>query len=342
VSAGGGWPWRLAGTLVLLVLFAHISLAALSFLADVGSHARGATDDAIRLAQVGPLALDAATFRRRAALVAEQDLTALGPSWPERRRRFLDEVLIPELLLTLAGEREGSTLPPARDVALARTLAAASARTAADAAASDADVLAWYTREREQLGAPRALSLWRILLPTEAAARAVIAELAPPTAAVFGRLARERSLDRATLMRSGNLGQVAVDGQTRVPELRVSPALFAAADRVQDGELVPEPVLEGEQFAVVWRRASHAPTVPSLAEATPRIRARLAEERAAAALDSLLDALRRKHLVDYHPERARAYEPRFPEASTPSQRPRAAPGSERPQLLPEMTDRGLR
>jgi peptidyl-prolyl cis-trans isomerase C len=245
-------------------------------------------------------------------------------------------------LVAFAGEREAPTLPSARDVALARTLAAAIAGTAASAEASDADVLAYYSREREQLGAPRALSLWRILLPTEADARAVINELATPTAASFGRLARERSLDRATSMRSGNLGQVGPDGQTRVPELRVSPALFAAADRVGDGELVPEPVPEGEHFAVVWRRGSHAPTVPSLSDATARIRARIAEERAATALGTLLDALRREHVVDHHPERAAAYEPTFPEASARSPRARAGPDSTRVRLLPEMTDRGLR
>jgi peptidyl-prolyl cis-trans isomerase C len=308
----------------------------------LGSGTAQAAADAVPLARVGPLAIDAAMFRRRAARALAQDLVALGAAWPERRRRFLEEVLIPEALLAIGGEREASALPPARDVALAQALAAAVVRAAASATPSGADVLAYYTREREQLGAPRALTLWRILLATEAEARTVIKQLAPPTTATFGRLARERSLDRATFMRSGNLGLVGADGQTRVPELRVSPALFAAADRVRDGELVPEPVPEGEQFAVVWRRASHAPDAPSLAEATPRIRARLAEERAASALDTLLAALRREHLVDHHPERVAAYEPRFPEASAPRPRTLDARGGAPARLVPTQTDRGLR
>jgi peptidyl-prolyl cis-trans isomerase C len=338
VSAGSARRWRLGA---LLVPFAGIAFGAASPRAVLGS-GPPQSNDAVRLARVGPLTIDAATFRRRAARVGAQDLAALGAAWPVRRQRFLDEVLIPEALLAIAAEREGSAPPAARDVALAHVLAAAVVRAAASSTPSDADVSAYYTREREQLGAPRALTLWRILLATEADARDVIAQLAPPTTVSFGRLARERSLDRATFMRSGNLGLVGADGQTRVPELRVSPALFAAADRVRDGELVPEPVPEGEQFAVVWRRASHAPELPSLAEATPRIRARLAEERAAAALDALLALLRREHLVDYHPERVADYEPRFPEASARSRPTLDARGGAPARLVPTQTDRGLR
>jgi peptidyl-prolyl cis-trans isomerase C len=298
--------------------------------------------DAVPLARVGTFAIDSATFRERAARVARLDWPGFGATWPEQRRRFLDEVLISEGLLTLAAERESSGLPPAGDLALARALAAAIVDDASRLVVSDQDMLAYSARHPDLLGAPRALTLWRILLETEADARAAIARLTPPTLAEFSRLARERSLDRATHMRAGNLGQVGADGQTRVPELRVAPALFEAADRVRDGELVPEPVREGDAFAVVWRRASHAARGPAAADLARLIRVRLAEERAASAREELLDALRRTHLRDYHPERAAAYEPSFEEPGAPPRRSGTPEGGQRPRLLPELTDRGLR
>jgi hypothetical protein len=301
-----------------------------------------AVADSAVLARIGPLAIDAATFRERASRVARLEWPELGATWLEQRRRFLDDVLIPEALLALAAEREQPGLPRARDLALAGTLTAALAAEASRAVPSDADVLAYYTRHQSELSTPRTLTLWRILLPSEADARAVITELAAPTSAAFSRLARERSIDHATHMRAGNLGQVAADGQTRVPELRVSPALFAAADRVADGELVSEPVREGDAFAVVWRRASQPGRSSSPADAAPLIAARLAEQRAAAERGALLDRLRQAHLGEYHPERVSAFEPRFPEPGVPLGRRDAAPPSAPPRLLPELTDRGLR
>jgi peptidyl-prolyl cis-trans isomerase C len=298
------------------------------------------------LATVGSITIDPSSFRQRAARVGPLDWGELGATWPERRRRFLDEVLVAEALLALAAERAPPALPSARDRALARTLEAAIVQETSQLAPSDADVRAYRERHAGEFQTPRALGIWRILLATEAEARAVIAELAKPSADAFSRLARERSIDRATHMRAGNLGLVAADGQTAVPELRVSPALFAAADRVDDGELVPEPVREGDHFAVVWRRSTRAASAWPDAELAATIAARLAETRASTARQRLLEALRRDHLGEYHPDAAGAHEPSFPEPNAARARPRieaaeparAAP----PRVRPELTDRGLR
>lgn len=294
------------------------------------------------IASVGSISIDSGSFVRRAARVGALDWAELGATWPERRRRFLDEVLIPEALLTLAAERAAAASPSARDRALARTLDAAIVREAAQLAPSDAERRAYREQHRDEFQTPRALGLWRILLATEADARAVIAELAPPTTDAFSRIARERSIDRATHMRAGNLGLVAADGQTAVPELRVSPALFAAADRVKDGELVPEPVPEGDHFAVVWRRSTRPASAVPDAEIAAISVARLAEARASAARQRLLESLRRAHLAEYHPDAAAAHEPSFPEATLRARsRPEATPAGT-PRQRPEPTDRGLR
>jgi peptidyl-prolyl cis-trans isomerase C len=291
------------------------------------------------LARVGPASIDAAAFRARALALAPSEWGALGGSWDERRRRLLDGVLIPEALLAQAAASESG----ARDAALARALLAALASEAASAAPSRAEIDADQAANQRELETPPRLALWRILLPTEAAARAVIARLNPPLGATFKQLAREQSIDTATHMRGGNLGLVAADGQTQLPELRVAPALFEAAARVSDGELVPEPVREGDAFAVVWRRSSRPASALAAADAARLAAARLADQRRARAQGELIARLRRERLVDHHPERVLSYAPVFTERAR--RPPRPAPRAEAAapvRLVPAPTDQGLR
>jgi peptidyl-prolyl cis-trans isomerase C len=127
-----------------------------------------------------------------------------------------------------------------------------------------------------------------------------------------------------------------------MPQVRVSPALFAAADQVRDGELVPEPVREGDHFAVVWRRASRPATAQSWAEVSAAARAQLAEQQLAEEIRKLLERLRANELRDFQPGALAEFEPRSAE---PVARPALSsePMPVRPvRLLPEPTDRGLR
>jgi peptidyl-prolyl cis-trans isomerase C len=307
-------------------------LALLSFGAELGAETG-------TLARVGLGSIDVATFRSRCIALAPSEWRALGASWGERRRRLLDEVLIPEALLAHAAEGEAG----ARDAALSRALLAELATEAGRAAPTEAELAADHAANQAELETPQRLALWRILLPSEAAARAVIARLSPPLGATFKQLAREQSIDTATHMRGGNLGLVAADGQTHLPELRVAPALFEAAARVRDGELVPEPVREGDGFAVVWRRGSRPASVLARADATRLISARFSDERRARAQNELIIGLRRERLADYHPELAVGYVPAFTESAQRS--PRTAPAAEPSppvRLVPAPTDQGLR
>jgi peptidyl-prolyl cis-trans isomerase C len=303
-----------------------------------------AAADSATLASVGPERIDADGFRARAARVAAPAWTELGASWPEQRRGFLERVLIPDALLALEAERAPQALPSARDVALARALGAALELPAPSAAEIDAD----YAQHRRELETPRALGLQRILVRTEAEARAAIAQLKPLTPAAFSRLARDISIDHATHMRAGSLGFVSADGYTQMPELRVSPALFAAADAVRDGELVPEPVPEGDAFAIVWRRWSRPARLPEPAQARRAIQSRLEGARRASALRELITTLRSQHLRDYSPEPVAGLSPRFDErAAAAAGRVRAGASPDAPvaaprQIVPALTDRGLR
>jgi peptidyl-prolyl cis-trans isomerase C len=299
--------------------------------------------DAAVLARVGPIAIDVPAFQRRAELVAELDWARLGSSWPEQRRHLLEDVLVPEALLAQSAAQAAPALPASRDRALALALEVELRRQAAAPAGAD-ELEAYAARHRRELTTPRALSLWRILVPSEADARALITRLGPPTEATFSRLARDSSIDLATRMRAGNLGLVFADGDTAVPELRVSPALFAAADRVRDGEIVPEPVAEGAAFAVLWRRASHPERTLPAPELARLLDARLADERRARLTDELIAGLRRTQLVEYHPEHALAYAPHFEEP--PASARRRVLAEQQPsgsvRLAPEPTLRGLR
>jgi peptidyl-prolyl cis-trans isomerase C len=54
--------------------------------------------------------------------------------------------------------------------------------------------------------------------------------------------------------------------------VRFDPVLFAAAARVKDGEMVGEPVKEGDAFAVVWRRGTLPAVRRSVEEEASAIR----------------------------------------------------------------------
>jgi peptidyl-prolyl cis-trans isomerase C len=90
------------------------------------------------------------------------------------------------------------------------------------------------------------------------------------------------------------------DGATDVPQLRVDAVLYGAAAKVADGELVPEPVREGERFAAVWRRGSLPAVDRPLASEAPAIRGILERERVVAARTALLERLRREHAPEVH------------------------------------------
>jgi hypothetical protein len=305
----------------------------------LGGALAGADVDVV--ARVGSLVVDRARLQARLATVPGERWPELGSAWPERRRRVLD-LLIDETLFGVAAEQEPA-LPRARDVALARALRVE--LRSERSAPSTAELEAFAARSPDEAALPRAVELSRILVRTEAEARALISELSGVDRARFGQRARETSIDESTSMRGGYLGWVAADGQTDVPELRVAPELFRAAEGTADGELLREPVREAQGFAVVWRRASRAERAPVPAELQRDRVARWADERQGEAERALIETLRQQALTDFHPDRLAGLEPAFPEpARRAPPRSTAPSGPERgqPRLEPVPTDRGLR
>lgn len=173
---------------------------------------------------------------------------------------------------------------------------------------TDEEIAAFYAQHAARYQSPRAIALWRILVADEATARDLLArwQTSAKSVQVWSNLAREHSLDEATKQRNGNLGFVRADGSTDVPQVRVNQALFDAADQVRDGQLVLEPVAEGTQFAVVWRRGTRAALERSLSTERDNIRQILVRTKAQQAQTQLLNQLRAEHLKQHAPEHLQA------------------------------------
>jgi peptidyl-prolyl cis-trans isomerase C len=224
------------------------------------------------------------------------------------RRRFLDEVLVRDRLLSLGAQAARLDAQPAVARALDRAASGATVRAIRTGlgpatAIPMADVRAYYERNRERYDAPARYQLWRILCTTSDEARTVLAAAAAdPTPKTFAQLARDHSQDKATALRSGNLGFLTADGTSSEPGLRVDPAIVHASLAVRDGELVPSPVVEGEFFSVVWRRGTSAARKRTVEEVAAPIREILWRERAKTEVDGLVASLRTAKVRDLHEE----------------------------------------
>lgn len=258
-------------------------------------------DDPVVLT-VGKSTLKLSEVERRLRDVPAYQLAALGRSPDEIRKQFVDQVLVPELLYSEEAAARGFEQEPLvrdrlRD-ALRASLEGDLRAEVAKAGISEADARAFYEQNKDKFSAPRRLKLARILLATEAEAKALIAELASVTPEKWIAAARDKSLDTTTKLREGSLGFVRPDGQTDTPQLRADPALYAAAGEVKDGELVKTPVKEGERWAVIWRRGSLEGVERSFVQEEYQIRQVLLRKRLQESVDRIVQRLTGERVKD--------------------------------------------
>jgi peptidyl-prolyl cis-trans isomerase C len=281
---------------------------------------------------------------RRLEAVPKYRLASFGGTPADVRRRFVETVLVPELLY--AAESDRLKLEARPDVASrlrdarGRALIDQVRKDEAAKGIAEDEIKAYFTEHRSEFDQPERLRLSRILTTDETLARKILAEargVGGPER--WTKLAREHSVDEATKMRGGSLGFVFPDGRTEFPQLRVDAALYAAAAKVKDGELVAEPVKEGERFAVVWRRGTLPKVDRTIDDERDRIREVLLHRRADEAVRSLLDGLRKQYLASENPELLESPLPGEVPSASPSATPRGS-GSADP--TPRPTDRGLR
>jgi parvulin-like peptidyl-prolyl isomerase len=181
-----------------------------------------------------------------------------------------------------------------------------------------AEIQKYYDDNKSRYETPKRIKIWRIQVPDEPAAKAIIA-LAKGTDGPkkWAEEARERSLDKVTAQRSGDLGFVRPDGSTDVPRVKVDPALFAAADKVPDGTVIPLPIKEGDAYSVLWRRGSIEATKRTLEDETASIRQVLERRRIETSRQDLLKKLQGELVKESHPELLQHIEV---ESASPSKR----------------------
>ena len=270
----------------------------------------GGTDSSV--ATVGDANISAARMETQLKRVPLFQLDKMGDTPMAIKRRFLDELIAHELMVQAAEADDLDELPEVRDqiVRLLRSALLADLRREIDKGAlvTDKDVQTYYDAHSDEYAAQKRIKLFRILVGTRDEAVAVLQmiksdpEFEKDPNAVWGKIAREHSLDKSTKSRDGNLGLIHPDGATDHKEVSVDPALFNAALEVKNGQIVPEPIQEGQFWAVVQRRGSYETPTRRLESVEPAIRTELLKERMNSQGKELRERLREKYVTNNHPE----------------------------------------
>jgi peptidyl-prolyl cis-trans isomerase C len=287
---------------------------ALALLAATGGSSRAGMDEAEKarraavVAKVGDRTVTAGELEDRLAGVPRFQLQTFGGSADAIRMKFLQDVIVPEVLFARAAEEKSALDDLALEHARLRALSGATQRAtrATLGRASDVpmdDVRAYYTQHKDHYDTPERISVWRILCKTrEEAVQVLDAAKKDTTPTGFMQLARDHSLDKATSMRGGNLGFLAPDGTSNEAGLKADPALVKAVSAVKDGELVPAPVAEGAYFSVAWRRGTVGAMKRTVDEVKEQIRDTLYKQKIEDAQKALLDDLRARELKEFNPD----------------------------------------
>jgi len=297
VRPGEGWLRPLGPAIAFFAL-------ALGLGADAGDTAAEQARRATVVARVGPRTVTAGELEDRLAAVPAFQLATFGGSPAAVKRKFLEQVLVQDLLLAQGAEARHVDQQLTVSQALSRarsdaTLRATRAQIPTAAQLSFEDVKRYFEENRSKYEAPERTNVWRILCKTREEAAAVLdGAKKDGTIATFTSLARDHSIDKATFLRGGNLGFVGADGQSNEAGLKVDTAVVKAALEVKDGEIVPHPVAEGDAWAVVWRRGTIPASHRTLSEVEPQIRDALYKQRIEESQKKLLDDLRVAHLKD--------------------------------------------
>ncbi len=270
--------------------------------------APAAPSKGVVVARVGDHEITLDEVNRRIAGVPHFQLRSFGKNAAEIRRSYVERVMVREILLAKGAalakmhERE-DVKERSRGVLRNAMLGRIRADLAQGTGITEQDVKAYYDKNVSKFHTPARVAIWRIDTAKREDAVAILDEMKKdPSAKRWADLARDRSLDKATAQRGGNLGFVSPDGTTSEPGLKVEREIVDAAMKVKDAEIVQEPVKVGERWAVVWRRQSMRAVDRSLDMETPTIRQMLAHERLEKSIKDLLTKLRAERLTDHHPE----------------------------------------
>jgi peptidyl-prolyl cis-trans isomerase C len=254
------------------------------------------------VAHIGPRVVTVGELEDRLAAVPRFQLVTFGATPDAIRRKFLGDVLVPEVLLAIGAEERHLDHELPTEMHLERalsnaTLRAQRAQIGPAASIAMDDVKRFFEENRARYDSPERINVWRVLCRTRDEAAAVLDTVRKdPTVTAWNTLARDHSLDKATFMRGGNLGFLGPDGASNEAGLRVEPVVVKAAATVHDGDFVPVPIPEGEYFAVVWRRGTVGASHRTVEQVAAQIRDTLWKQRTEAAEKKLIDDLRARDL----------------------------------------------
>lgn len=282
-------------TVVVLAVLTALGLTSpLRAELSAGESARRSTP----VATVGGQPIALGTLEDRLLVMPDFQRASFGATDDALRRGVLEQVLVRNKLFAREADRRGDQgdallryeLDRARSSATLREIAK-SLTPPARIPASEVD--AYYEAHKATYQAADRIAVWRILVKTPDDAKRILAALGgTATPAAWAELCRNESLDQATKLRRGDVGYLNPDGSSSVTGLKVDPALYAAVAEVTDGTVLPEPVVEGENLAVVWRRGSVPAHNRSRAEVDEEIRRLLFDQSFQKAKTDLLANLK--------------------------------------------------
>lgn len=267
-----------------------------------------AADQSPVVLTVGSATMTAADVSRRIAALPAYQVARYGANPEEVKKRFVEEVLVPEMLYGEEGLRKKLQETPGLRDKTRQALREAIDRnlreeTLKNQPITQEELKKYFEENKARFETPKRIRVWRIQVADEATAKDIIAK-AKGTDGIkqWSEAAREKSLDKATAQRSGDLGFVRADGSTDVPRVQVDPAVFAQADKVGDGTVISAPLKEGDRWSVLWRRGSIEATKRTLEDEGASIRQMLERRRVDTARQELMSRLRKDSVSDFHPE----------------------------------------
>ena len=260
-------------------------------------------DDTV-VARVGTTVITRGELERRMSKIPRIQLATLGTNDGEIRKNFLEKIVLREHLFALgAADRKLAERPEIQlrlKENLRNALASQLRAQGADPQQISAEEVArYYEANRERFQGTERIQVWRILVATREEAQKILDEVKKPgSEARWKEIAREKSLDKATSERGGDLGFLAPDGHSHEVSVKADQALHAAASRLKDGEICPEPVQEEKQWAVLWRRGSLPAMQRPLELEAPAIRGLLARQKLESSLKEATEKLRKELVRD--------------------------------------------
>jgi peptidyl-prolyl cis-trans isomerase C len=266
-----------------------------------------------QLAPGGDAVVARSSIERRMADVPPHQLRVLGSTAAEVRRAFVD-VVIGEQVLSQGARAEGlerraDVQSRLQGVLRSALLTAVRAELGDGSDIPESEVKAFYQQNPSRYQADKRLHLWQIVVPTGAEAAKLLSviredpDYRKDPVKGWAALAQKYSTDESTKQRHGNLGPVGPDGSTKRAGVTVNPALYQAAEKVKDGEVVATPIQDGDHFVIVQRRGISDSPARGLETEAPLIRSQLLQRRYQERVRELLAELRRRVRIESYPER---------------------------------------